>query len=147
MDRELLAKVSNTPGIPGYEDAIQDVAREFLDGVCDEVSTDRVGNVIGIKRTTNPPANGDRPLRVILAAHADEVGMMVKHIDSDGFIRFQAVGGLNPQVLVSQLVIIHGRKKVNGVIVPRRNGLPLPALVEMLIDVGLSKAKTTRCSN
>lgn len=139
MNRELLEKVSNTPGIPGYEDAIQEVAQEFLESVCDEVSKDRVGNVIGIKRATNPPTNGDRPLRVILAAHADEVGMMVKHIDSDGFIRFQAVGGLNPQVLVSQLVIIHGQKKVNGVIVPRRNGHPVPALEEMLIDVGLSK--------
>ncbi|MCZ6679592.1 MAG: M42 family peptidase [Candidatus Poribacteria bacterium] len=138
MNRELLEKVCNTPGIPGYEDAIQDVAREFLDGVCDEVSRDRVGNVIGIKRSTNPPTNGDRPLRVILAAHADEIGMMVKHIDGDGFIRFQAVGGLNPQVLVSQRVIIHGRNKINGVIVPRRKD-PVPALEEMLIDVGLPR--------
>ena len=67
MKRELLEKVCNTPGIPGYEDAIQEVAQEFLDGVCDEVSRDRVGNVIGLKRATHPPANGDRPLRVILA--------------------------------------------------------------------------------
>lgn len=138
MNRELLIQVSNTPGIPGYEDDIQEVAQEFLHNVCDDVSRDRVGNVIGLKKATHPPANADRPLRVILAAHADEVGMMVKHIDNDGFIRFQAVGGLNPQVLVSQVVIIHGRKKINGVIVPKRNGPP-PALEEMLIDVGLSK--------
>ncbi len=65
--------------------------------------------------------------------------MMVKHIDADGFIRFQGVGGLNPQVLVSQRVIIHGRKPVKGVIVPRRAGEPLPALEEMLIDVGLPR--------
>ena len=140
MNRELLEKVCNTPGIPGYEDAIQEVAQEFLDGVCDEVSRDRVGNVIGLKRATHPPTNGDRPLKVIIAAHADEVGMMIKHIDGDGFIRFQAVGGLNPQVLASQRVIIHGKKKqVHGVIVPRRSGLSLPALDEMLIDVGLPR--------
>ena len=64
---------------------------------------------------------------------------MVKHIDADGFIRFQGVGGLNPQVLVSQRVIIHGRRPVKGVIVPRRSGEPLPALEEMLIDVGLPR--------
>ena len=141
VNRKLLEEVCRTPGIPGYEDAIQDVVQEFLDRVCDQVSRDLVGNVIGVKRATHPPVDGNRPLRVILAAHADEVGMMVKHIDGDGFIRFQGVGGLNPQVLVSQRVIIHGRKPVHGVIVPRRNGQPLPTLEEMLIDVGLSREK------
>jgi len=139
MNRELLEKVCHTPGIPGYEDDVQDVIQEFMEGVCDEVSRDRVGNVIGLKRAANPPADGSRPLRVVLAAHADEVGMMVKHIDADGFIRFQGVGGLNPQVLVSQRVIIHGRKPIKGVIVPRRAGHPLPTLQEMLIDVGLPR--------
>ena len=139
MNRELLEKVCHTPGIPGYEDAIQDVVQGFLDGVCDEVSRDRVGNVIGLKRADLPPDGEDRPLRVVVAAHADEVGMMVKYIDDDGFIRFQGVGGLNPQVLVSQRVIVHGRKPVNGVIVPRRAGRPLPTLEEMLIDVGLPR--------
>ncbi|MBT3605566.1 MAG: hypothetical protein HN521_21080 [Candidatus Latescibacteria bacterium] len=135
MNRDLLEAVCKTPGIPGYEDEIQDVVQAYLNPICDEVSRDRVGNVIGLKRATHPPTNGDRPLRVILAAHADEVGMMVKHIDADGFIRFQPVGGLNPQGLVSQRVIIHSKKKVNGVIVPRRAGHPLPTLDEMLIDV------------
>ena len=139
MNSELLEAVCKTPGIPGYEDEIQDVVQTFLGPVCDEISRDRVGNVIGLKRATHSLKKGDRPLRVILAAHADEVGMMVKHIDDDGFIHFQAVGGLNPQVLGSQRVIIHGKKQVKGVIVPRRAGHPLPTLEEMLIDVGLSR--------
>ena len=138
MNRTLLEKVCHTPGIPGYEDDVQDVIQTILEGSCDEVWRDRVGNVIGLKRATNPP-EGQRPLRVVLAAHADEVGMMVKHVDADGFIRFQGVGGLNPQVLVSQRVIIHGRRPVKGVIVPRRSGEALPTLEEMLIDVGLPR--------
>ncbi len=138
MNHELLEKVCHTPGIPGYEDEIQEIIQEILEGSCDEVWRDRVGNVIGLKRATNPP-EGRRPLRVVLAAHADEVGMMVKHVDDDGFIRFQGVGGLNPQVLVSQRVIIHGRRPVKGVIVPRRSGEALPMLEEMLIDVGLPR--------
>ncbi len=136
MDRELLEKVCHTPGIPGYEDAIQDVVQEILADVCNEVSCDRMGNVIGLKRGTTPPSKSERALRVVLAAHSDEIGMMVKHIDADGFIGFQPVGGLNPQAIVSQRVIIHCESPVNGVIVPRRNGLPLPTLDEMLIDVG-----------
>lgn len=138
MNRELLELVCHTPGIPGYEDDIQAVIRARLEAVCDEVWRDRVGNVIGVKRATVAPQSG-RPLRVVLAAHADEIGMMVKHIDADGFIRFQGVGGLNPQALVSQRVLIHGRKPTKGVIVPRRSGEPLPALDEMLIDVGLPR--------
>jgi putative aminopeptidase FrvX len=139
MDRELLEKVCHTPGIPGYEDAIQDVVQEILADTCDEVSRDRMGNVIGLKRATTPPSESDRPLRVVLAAHSDEIGMMVKHIDADGFIGFQPVGGLNPQAIVSQRVIIHSASSVNGVIVPRRNGHPLPTLDEMLIDVGMPR--------
>ncbi len=139
MNNQLLEQVCHTPGIPGYEEAIQEVVKGILSDSCDEVSCDRMGNVIGLKRATNPPVEGDRPLKVVLAAHSDEVGMMVKFIDSDGFIGFQPVGGLNPQAIVSQRVIIHSRSPVNGIIVPRRNGLPLPALDEMLIDVGLRR--------
>ncbi len=55
MNRTLLEKVCHTPGIPGYEDDIQDLILEILEGSCDEVWRDRVGNVIGLKRATNPP--------------------------------------------------------------------------------------------
>ena len=50
MNRKLLEEVCCTLGIPGYEDAIQNVVQKFLDRVCDETSRDRVGNVIGVKR-------------------------------------------------------------------------------------------------
>jgi endoglucanase len=61
---------------------------------------------------------------------------MVKHIDGEGFIRFEPVGGLNAQVIVSQRVTIHGREPVNGVVVPTEGETP-PAMKDMLIDVGL----------
>ena len=67
------------PGSPRYEDDLKDVIEEIQEGICDEVSRERVGYVIGLKRATNSP-DGNRPLRVVLAAHADEAGMMVKHI-------------------------------------------------------------------
>ena len=139
MDQELLERVCNAPGVPGYEDAVQEVVREVLGASCDEVRRDRLGNVIGLRRATRPP-EGRRPCRVVLAAHADEIGMMVKHIGDDGFIRFQPVGGLNPQVLVSQRVVIHGRQAVHGVIVPDsrpESKEKVTPLEELFIDVGL----------
>lgn len=137
MNHKLLEQVCNTPGVSGFEDPIQAVVEETLRPRCDSVHRDRMGNVIGLKKASNAPP-GERPLRVVLAAHADEIGMMVKHIDADGFIRFEPVGGLNAQAIVSQRVIIHGRKTVNGVIVPTKEDKP-PAMKDMLIDVGLSR--------
>ncbi len=137
MNDKLLKRVCNTPGIPGFEDQIQEFVAETLHPMCDEVRRDRMGNVIGMKKATKP-LDDERPLRVLLAAHADEIGMMVKHIGGDGFIRFEPVGGLNAQAIVSQRVIIHGHEPVNGVIVPT-SGNNLPDMKDMLIDVGLPR--------
>lgn len=142
MDQRLLERVCNTPGVPGREDEVQDVVMDVLRPVCDEVCRDRMGNVIGLKKATEPPAGDGGPLKVVLAAHVDEIGMMVKHIDDDGFIRFEPLGGLHPQVLASQLVVIHGKKPVRGVVAPdtrKEQKDKAPRLQDMLIDVGLPK--------
>ncbi len=55
----------------------------------------------------------------MFAAHVDEIGLMVTHIDADGFIRFTPVGGFDACNLLSQRVIVHGRRQMNGVIAPR----------------------------
>jgi len=151
MNMELLKRVCNAPGVPGYEDEAQAVVMATLRESCGEVRHDRLGNVIGLKKATRPPAEG-MPRKVVLAAHVDEIGMMVKHIDSNGFIRFEPMGGLNAQAIVSQRVVIHGRKPVGAVVVPDTRadskdkvtkveeafldtGLPRDALRE-LVDVG-----------
>jgi len=141
MNRDLLERVCNAPGVSGFEDAAQDVVVEVLRGCCDEVSRDHLGNVIGLKKAATPPARGKRPIRVMLAAHADEIGMMVKHINDRGFIHFIQMGGLNPQVVESQRVIIHGKQPVRGVVVPKGGGKDeKPAsLDDLLIDTGLPK--------
>ncbi len=60
MDRQLLERVCNTPGVPGYEDAAQDVVAESLASSCDDVSRDRMGNVIGLKKAAQVP-DGAQP--------------------------------------------------------------------------------------
>ncbi len=147
MNEQLLRRVCNTPGIPGFEDPIQDVVAETLAPRCDEVRRDRMGNVIGLRKATGPPADG-RPLRVMLAAHADEVGMMVRHIDDDGFIRFEPMGGLQVMAIISQHVIIHGREPLRGVIAPtntpsKKKDEP-PEVKDLLIDVGLPADEVRR---
>ncbi len=140
MDMELFERVCNTPGASGFEDAAQDVVAEALRSSCDEVSRDRMGNVIGLKKATCPPEGGKRPLRAILAAHVDEIGAMVKHIDDKGFIRFIQVGGLSVLSIISQPVVIHGKKPVRGVVVPDprpENKDKVPALDDLRIDTGL----------
>jgi endoglucanase len=142
MDVKLLERVCNAPGVSGYEDEAQKIALEVLGAACDEVRRDRMGNVIGLKKAVRPPAGAKRPLRVVLAAHMDEIGMMVKHVDEKGMIRFQPVGGLQSQAMMSQRVVIHGKQPVRGVVVPdfrsdrKEKVTPLD---ELLIDTGLSR--------
>lgn len=141
MNQSLLERICNTPGVPGYEDEAQEVVAELLRPHCDEIRRDRLGNVIALRRATRPAGKG-RPPRAVLAAHVDEIGMMVKHVGSDGYIRFAPMGGLNAQVVVSQRVVIHGRQPVLGVVVPDMRpdrGDKVTPLNELLIDTGLRK--------
>ena len=136
MDLELLTKVADAAGVSGFEEEIQAVVTDVLAGCCDEVSQDRLGNVIGLKRSAVEPDNRSRPMRVVLAAHSDEIGMMVKHITPEGYIKFQPIGGLHAPSIVSQQVIVHGKEKVRGVIAPDHGKAEsVPALLELMIEI------------
>lgn len=139
MDMKLMETVCNTPGIPGFEHPIQEVVTRNLQKVCNDVHTDRMGNVIGRKKSKLRGKKGKDPVRVILAAHADEIGMVVLNIDSHGYINVRAVGGLNAINIVSQRVIIHGRKDVQGVIAPGAGSQgKAPEIKDLRIDTGLA---------
>ena len=97
--KAFLSKLLNTPGPSGYEWRIQNVVREYLSNIADEINTDLHGNVIACK---NPNAN----LRVMYAGHCDQIGMLVSQIDENGFIYFQTIGGWDPQQLLGQRVAI-----------------------------------------
>jgi endoglucanase len=140
VDLDLLARVSDPPGLSGFEDGVQSVVAEALRPCCDEVSGDRLGNVIGVKRG----ARGAGAPRVALAAHVDEIGMMVKHVDERGFVHFAPVGGIQAVWTASQLVTVHGREPVRGVVIsPPGAGVEEKAieLDELTIDLGLSRER------
>ena len=113
MDKAALAfleKLVTTPSPSGYEQPAQKLMRERMGTFADGVSTDVHGNVIA---ALNPKA----PLRVMLAGHVDEIGLMVKNITKEGYLYVAQIGGIDPVVAVAQRVVVHGPKGgVPGVI-------------------------------
>ncbi len=96
---EFLKRLMATPSPSGHERAAQDVVREEIEGFCDKVERDTHGNQIGI---INPEG---RP-RVMLSGHIDEIGLMIKYIDDEGYLYFAPVGGWDPQISQGQRVIV-----------------------------------------
>jgi endoglucanase len=128
----------------GHEGAIREVIREAWRGLTDEMQQDKLGSLIGIKRGS-PQANP--PRRIMLAAHMDEIGMMVRDI-VDGFIYVHRISGVDNRVMVAQPVIVHGVRPLPGVVASVPPHLlsaearkKYPAFDELVIDVGLPAAE------
>ena len=100
---EFLRKILGAPSPSGAEAPVQRIVKEYAKTFADEVRTDVHGNVIAVK---NPQA----PVRLMMAGHADQVGLRVQHIEGSGFIRVQPSGGWDPQVLLGQRVVIWAKK-------------------------------------
>jgi len=106
----LLKRLTEASGVSGNEKEVRDLIMSSLEGYVDELKTDRIGNLIVHKKGSNPSGK-----RLMIAAHMDEVGLLVKDIDSSGLLKFMPVGGIDKRVLVSKAVTI-GEKKLPGVI-------------------------------
>lgn len=102
LDINLLKRLCETPGVSGREGRIAALVRDELRPISDEVSVDPLGNVTGLHKGSGGPT-------VLLAAHTDEIGFLVSHIDEQGFLRVQAIGGFDVQVLPAQRVIVWDR--------------------------------------
>ena len=138
----LLARVCEAPGAPGHEKKIRELVLSELKGLADELRVDNLGNVVALKRGKSSAK------KTMAAAHMDEIGFMVTHIDEDGFVFFNPVGGFDPKTLTAQRVIIHGREDVFGVMGSKpihimtpdeRN--KAPQMKDYFIDTGYPKKK------
>lgn len=108
--KDFFAELVCSSGVSGYEQPVQQVVREYAESFADEIKTDLHGNVV---LAINP----DAETRVMLAGHADQIGMIISHIDENGFVYVQTIGGWDPQQLVGQRVSIWtATGPVNGVI-------------------------------
>ncbi len=107
---ELLTALSEAFGPPGLEDAVRDIVIGELRGHVDEMRVDALGNLIALKRGT-----GAQPLTMMLAAHMDEVALMIMGVESDGTLRFRNAGGIDERVLLGKVVLV-GPERIPGVI-------------------------------
>lgn len=139
---EFLKAMQETPSPSGFEQPVQRVVRERMNSIADTCETDVHGNVI-------VALNPDATPRVMLAGHCDQIGLMVKYIDSNGFIFFSAIGGIDPSVLPGSRVVVHSKHgPINGVIgrkpihlmKPEERGAKVE-LREMWIDIGVKNKK------
>ena len=100
LDFDLLAALTEEHGVPGYEDRVRALVREELGPHVDRLRSDAMGNLVGT-------VEGDGDYEVVVAAHMDEIGFMVRHVDEDGFLELDALGGWDPRVLRAQRVTVH----------------------------------------
>lgn len=134
----LLKRLSEACGGPGQEDEVRNLIRDEVTPLVDEISTDALGNLITLRR-----GNQEGP-RVMIAAHMDEVALMIMAIESSGLLKFNPIGGIDPRVLVAKTVVI-GKNRVPGVIGSKPIHLQRPeerekaiSINEMFIDIGVS---------
>ena len=132
--KSLIKKLVEIPGPSGYETQIRAAVRAEVESLVEEVRVDSLGNLI--TRLGQKRPNG---LRLMLVAHIDEIGLMVTHIDEQGFARFTTLGGVRPHTLIGGRVrFINGAQ---GVIGSERVGSisQMPGFDKMFIDLGVNR--------
>jgi endoglucanase len=108
---DVLEKLSNARGVAGREEEVRGLMKELLKPNVDEIREDKLGNVIGVKE-----GKKDAPT-VMLAAHMDEIGLMVKNITKEGFLQFAKIGGIDDRILIAQKIFVHTDKEsITGVV-------------------------------
>jgi putative aminopeptidase FrvX len=130
--KPLIKKLVETYGPSGHESQLRELIRSEIGSVPDYISVDGLGNLIAVIKKKSK--NGKQ---LILAAHMDEIGVMVSHIDERGFARFQPIGGVNPlSCLGGRVRFANGVVGVIGLDAKRDDPNRIPALSEFFIDTG-----------
>src|SRR3990172_7967009 len=135
---ENLEKLSNACGVAGREEEVRNLMIKLMKPYADQVKIDKLENVIAIKKgKKNAP-------KVMLAAHMDEIGLMVKTINKEGFLQFAKMGGIDDRILIAQKVIIFTSKgQLQGIIGSKPPHIQkeeerkkIVAYDELFIDIG-----------
>lgn len=148
---DLLKRLCETPGIPGREERVRALIEQEVKGLFDSVTTDAIGNLI-CRRAPRPGKSApapkkDRPTRVMLLAHMDEIGFYVTHVDKNGFLWMNPAGGFDPRTLFARRVLVcTDEGDLRGVLNPCGRPLhisqpkdreKIPEIKEFYVDLGL----------
>lgn len=147
LNIDLLKRICETPGVPGYEKRIRSLILDEVQPYVSYVWVDNIGNVFALKKG----ARNQHEKKVMVAAHMDEIGFIVTHIDDQGFLRFQPLGGFDPKTLTAQRVIVHGKQDVIGVMgtkpihvmSPEERNKPAK-MEEFFVDLGMPKEEVEK---
>ncbi len=143
---DILKKLSDAGGISGFEYTVAPYVKQLLAPYCDDVTVDRGGNVVGMiyHEDKNAPT-------VMIEAHMDGIGLMVKEITERGFLTFVPIGGIDPRILPSAEVIVCGTEELYGVIGAKPPHLQkpdekekAPKIEDMAIDIGMTKEQAEK---
>ena len=138
--RQALERLCTCTAPSGFEGPAAAVAAELLRPLVDEVSIDRMGNVLGVRRSKTPGAP-----KLLLDAHLDEIGLIVTGVE-DGFLRFRSIGGVDPRMLPGRELVVLTDPPLRGLVACPAGGdedksVPLS---ELYVDVGLSQKEAER---
>jgi endoglucanase len=132
----LLKELSEAIGVSGDEGAVRKIIHQAIKDHATEIQTDSIGNLTALKKGTS-----DAPLRVMLAAHMDEVGFMVTGYDSNGLIHFTSIGGIDARILPGLRVKV-GKKQLPGVIlwtpIHKNQDQNVKQIKDLRIDIGVT---------
>lgn len=132
--KELIRKLCEVYGPCGQEEAVRELIAQEIAGSVDDQHVDTLGNLVAVKHATEQGAAPGH--KVMIAAHMDEIGVMVSHVDAKGFLRFTSVGTVLPYtVLGSRVLFANGSQGAFG-----NEGKPLatekPEMQKLFLDVG-----------
>lgn len=146
MLKKFIQSMVEASGLSGFEFKVSKVIEEYFKPYSDDIIRDKLGNLITLKK-----GNVGNRKKVLLAAHMDEIGLIVKKIDENGFIKFGTIGGIDQRTLLTQEVIVHGQEDLFGVIgnkpphiLSEEEKKKSVKIEDMLIDVGLAKEEAEK---
>jgi tetrahedral aminopeptidase len=136
--KKLLQTLTETFGPSGHEDEVRKIVRSEVEALADELRVDTLGNLIARKR---PTKSAQATKKIMIAAHMDEIGVMVSHVDEKGFIHFSPIGGVfRRYVLGGRVRFLNGTQGIIGF--DRLDNVnDVPTLDKVYIDVGASNRK------
>ena len=136
--KKLLQQLTETFGPSGYEGNVREIVRAEVESLADEIRVDALGNLIVRKR---PTSQSKDTKKIMIAAHMDEIGIIVSHVDENGFVRFSSIGGVfSKYILGSRVQFLNGTKGIVGYDRLEKVN-ELPALDKIYIDVGATSKK------
>ncbi|MCB9135676.1 MAG: M42 family metallopeptidase [Anaerolineales bacterium] len=134
--KDLIKKLVETTGPSGYETQVRALVQAEIEGYADEITTDALGNLIARKKPTKKGSGISK--KIMISAHMDEIGLVVTHVDKNGFARFTNIGGVRPLNCVGGRVrFLNGSQGVIGI----ESGVTTPTLNDLYIDLGATSPK------